>query len=47
MKCNKCGGLMAKEKFYSPIENFFGWRCLFCGDIVDKVILKNRIMQRG
>ena len=47
MKCNRCGGLMAYEKFYSAIEDFFGWRCLFCGEIVDQVILENRIRQMG
>ena len=25
---------MAYEKFYSPVEDFFGWRCLSCGEIV-------------
>lgn len=43
MKCNKCGGVMAYEKFYGDYEEFFGWRCIFCGDIIDQVILKNRL----
>jgi hypothetical protein len=47
MKCNRCGGLMTYEKFYSLVEDFFGWRCIFCGEIVDQVILENRIRQRG
>jgi hypothetical protein len=44
MKCNRCGGLMAYEKFYGSVEDFLGWRCIFCGDIIDEVILKNRAM---
>jgi len=33
---------MAHEKFYDPHEQFWGWRCILCGEIVDQVILKNR-----
>ena len=47
MKCNRCGGFMVYENFYSPVEDFFGWRCISCGEIVDQVILENRISQRG
>ena len=43
MSCSKCGGLMFYEKFISEeIEDFSGWRCVICGEIVDEVILKNR-----
>jgi hypothetical protein len=42
MKCHRCGGIMAFEKFYGPHEHFFGWRCIYCGEIVDQVILENR-----
>ena len=43
MKCNRCDGLMAYERFYSENgEAFSGWRCVTCGEIVDEVILKNR-----
>ena len=47
MKCNRCSGFMVYENFYSPVEDFFGWRCISCGEIVDQVILENRISQRG
>ena len=33
---------MAHENFYDPHEQFWGWRCILCGEIVDQVILKNR-----
>lgn len=43
MKCNKCGGFMVYERFPSrEIDDFSGWRCVSCGEIVDEVILKNR-----
>ncbi len=41
-KCDRCGGLMAYEKFYGRTEEYFGWRCIVCGEIVDQVILENR-----
>lgn len=34
---------MAFEKFYGSNDVFFGWHCVMCGDIVDPVILLNRI----
>jgi hypothetical protein len=33
---------MVYEKFYGDQESFGGWRCIFCGEIVDDVILENR-----
>ena len=42
MNCPRCKGVMAFEKFYGLYEYFFGWRCIYCGEIVDKVILDNR-----
>jgi hypothetical protein len=43
MKCNKCDGFMTYEKFPSiEMEDFYGWRCIACGEIVDEVILRNR-----
>jgi len=43
MKCQKCGGLMSYESFISQeVDDFSGWRCISCGEIVDEVILKNR-----
>ena len=46
MKCQRCGGIMVLEKFYGTSEVFFGWRCIVCGDIVDQVILENRLGQK-
>jgi hypothetical protein len=38
---------MAYERFWGLIEDFFGWRCIYCGEIIDQVILENRMRQRG
>jgi len=42
MNCNRCGGVMTYERFYGLHEHFSGWRCIYCGEIVDEVILENR-----
>ena len=47
MKCGKCGGLMAYEKFYSEVEDLCGWRCIACGEIIDQVVLENRHKQKS
>jgi len=47
MKCPHCNNSMIYEKFYGPDEYFWGWRCLFCGEIVDDTILENRSLQVG
>ena len=43
MKCHRCNGMMVYEKFYGDCEYFMGWRCVTCGEIVDDVILENRL----
>ena len=47
MKCHRCGSVMVYERFYGPGENFFGWRCIQCGEILDEVILENRQVGTG
>jgi hypothetical protein len=32
---------MSYERFYGQADDFDGWRCICCGDIVDDVILSN------
>jgi hypothetical protein len=39
--------MMVYERFYSPEENFSGWRCILCGEIIDQVIIENRQTKRG
>ena len=44
MTCNRCKSPMSMEIFYGNGggETFSGWRCIFCGEIVDPLILENR-----
>jgi hypothetical protein len=37
---------MVAERFSKGIDFFEGWRCITCGEIVDKQILENRIRPR-
>jgi hypothetical protein len=37
---------VAYDKFYGPQGQFWGWKCLICGEIVDPVILANRQLTR-
>ncbi len=43
MRCHRCSGMMVYEKFYGDCEYFFGWRCVVCGEIVNQIILENRL----
>jgi DNA-directed RNA polymerase subunit RPC12/RpoP len=42
LRCHRCGSTMVYEKYYGFEEQFWGWRCIWCGNIVDQVILENR-----
>jgi hypothetical protein len=42
MTCHRCESIMVHEKFYGYEEHFWGWRCISCGDIVDRIVLENR-----
>jgi hypothetical protein len=47
MKCPKCGGVMNFEEFLyggggEIPGSYEGWRCVYCGEIVDPLILLNR-----
>jgi hypothetical protein len=51
MNCLKCSGMMNFETFVSCAAEggpwtYEGWRCVYCGDIVDPVILRHRIRTR-
>ncbi len=47
MRCHRCNSNMIYEKFYGFQEDFWGWRCIFCGEIIDQVILENRLSSRA
>ena len=47
IKCRRCGGMMIET--YSDLlspgekgEDEFGWRCVNCGDYIDRQVLANR-----
>jgi len=47
MKCPKCNGDMNFEEFMyggggETPWSYEGWRCVYCGEIVDPLILLNR-----
>lgn len=46
MNCPRCSGKMVHEDFYGLEDEYAwfypGWRCVYCGEIVDTVILSNR-----
>ena len=47
MVCPRCDGLMLQEVFvdFAGMDGSFeGWRCLVCGEIVDPVITRNRLL---
>ncbi|MDA8125103.1 MAG: hypothetical protein M0009_07960 [Deltaproteobacteria bacterium] len=37
---------MIFDKFYGHHEDFWGLKCLICGEIIDPVILENRELMR-
>jgi hypothetical protein len=51
MQCDRCGGLQLRSHFQSgrgmttASWEYDGWLCLNCGEIVDPLILVNRIVQ--
>jgi DNA-directed RNA polymerase subunit M/transcription elongation factor TFIIS len=46
-KCNRCGGMMIYEKIYYETEHFWVWKCVYCGEYIDPVILENRQIQKS
>jgi len=47
MPCLRCGGLMVSDRFYDYWDDtgqneFEGYRCLVCGEVLDQVILLHR-----
>ncbi len=47
VQCNRCGGMMVQEKIYHGTEHFWTWKCVYCGDYIDQVILENRQIQKS
>ncbi len=45
-RCNRCSGMMIQEKIYYETEHFWAFKCVYCGEYIDGVILKNRQRQK-
>lgn len=48
MKCPRCNGLMVQARMSDLRKETGellseGWRCVNCGEVVDSVVLKNRL----
>ncbi len=46
MRCFQCENRMSYEMFFDQQRNFWGWKCLFYGEIADEVILEIRVFFR-
>jgi hypothetical protein len=47
VRCMRCHGPMASEKFYDNSRSFYGYHCVLCGEILDPVILLHRVSQNA
>lgn len=52
MECTRCDGLMISDNLIDIQESSVpmwmkGWRCVSCGNIVDPLILRHRIIQQA
>ena len=48
MRCPRCRGPMNFEQFMNAVSgempwSYEGWRCVYCGEIIDSLILLNRM----
>ena len=42
MQCEKCKGLMVRERFSDYFLIVYAWKCINCGAIVDSTITHNQ-----
>lgn len=47
MTCPRCDGPMTYETFCGPAWSYPGWRCIFCGEVIDPVIMLNRAWRQA
>jgi hypothetical protein len=52
MECTRCDGLMVSDHLIDMRESSIpmwmkGWRCVSCGNIVDPLILRHRMIQQA
>jgi hypothetical protein len=46
MQCARCAGLSVPEIIYEGGSRVMALRCVHCGDIIDRVIVLNRLRRR-
>jgi len=52
MRCARCQGLVVPDLFYDLLDDsghlaLSAWRCVCCGNIVDPIILENRLRSQA
>lgn len=47
MQCVRCAGLRVPDVISEGGTRVMAWRCVHCGDIVDRVIARNRQRRRS
>lgn len=52
MRCTKCDGFMVVDDLIDMRESYHpmwlrAWRCVACGNVVDPLILRNRMIQEA
>lgn len=48
MNCRRCQGLMIRDIAYDLFDTYIHsqvWRCICCGEVLDPLIARNRMMQ--
>ena len=46
MECQRCHGMMVKEEIFTEQGKLPVARCVYCGDVVDAVVIYNRAHPR-
>ena len=52
MRCTKCNGFMVVDDLIDLRESYHpmwirGWRCVTCGNVIDPLILRHRLIQES
>jgi hypothetical protein len=52
MRCTKCNGFMVVDDLIDMRESYHpmwmrGWRCVACGNVVDPLIVRHRMIQEA
>lgn len=47
MICPRCKKKMHYEKFYCIQGSYWAWHCIFCGEIIDPLIARNRMFSEA